>query len=411
MGPKGWSEYLLGNASKAERQRHKEHFEYETKDNSKLRRFLLERTLPTSGTRDEMITRLETSSISYEDLLSEQLAEMLKQRQVKNYATGSKAVKIQRLRVNDKLERDTGTSRDSRLYGTFSALQDVVPVLEKAVCDGEHSSMTPRALNSMLRQRSLSTSGTPMEQVARLQNYDRDRLKKVTEQYDALKRELEEATGRTIHPNWIMMDQDQESAADYQIEQQAKNARPGKSVCDYKWQDSHWASRTERELRDICKRQDCPGYGPKAAMIKWLETGSLDYEDLYAFSLYSICLDRGLPANSTEKKVELVRRLKEDDEAEAAKERERYHWRDSPWASKTEAELIEICNERKMPGYGPKASMLKWLDTGVLGYEDECVASLKNKCKGRGISLKPNMKKAEIAARLLEDDKAKGKAP
>jgi len=104
----------------------KESFEYKTKDNSKLRRFLSERGLSTSGTRDDLITRLLKSSINYEALSSEQLGEMLKQRHISNYATGSKATKIERLRLNDKLDRDTGTSEDSVLYGNFSVLQDIL---------------------------------------------------------------------------------------------------------------------------------------------------------------------------------------------------------------------------------------------------------------------------------------------
>jgi len=109
------------------------------------------------------------------------------------------------------------------------------------------------------------------------------------------------------------------------MEQKAKETRPQIPICGYKWQDSHWASRTERELREICTRTDCPGAGPKASMIKWLDTGSVDYEDLYACSLEQICRNRGLPAKSGEKKADLVRRLKEADEAEAVVDGERYH--------------------------------------------------------------------------------------
>jgi hypothetical protein len=71
----------------------KEIFQYGKKDNSRLRTFLLDRGMSTSGTRDELIERLENSSIDYESLPSEQLTEMLKRRDVKNSATGRKAVK------------------------------------------------------------------------------------------------------------------------------------------------------------------------------------------------------------------------------------------------------------------------------------------------------------------------------
>ena len=60
-----------------------------------------------------------------------------------------------------------------------------------------------------------------------------------------------------------------------------------------------------------------PGSGPKAAMIKWLETGNIEYDELYAFSLESLCRDRDIKFKSREKKAELVRLLKEADEREA----------------------------------------------------------------------------------------------
>lgn len=199
--------------------------------------------------------------------------------------------------------------------------------------------------------------------------------------------------------------EDQQQAEDYSIEQKAKETRPQIPICDDEWQDSHWASRTERELREICTRREFPGSGPKAAMIKWLDTGSVDYEDLYAFSLEQICRSRGLPAKSGEKKLDLVRKLNEADEAEAVEYGKQYHWQDSAWADKTETELTKICSERGIPGFGPKAGMVKWLDTGVLEYEDECVLSLKMNCTERGIHLKSNVTKRDIAALLREDDK------
>jgi hypothetical protein len=64
-------------------------------------------------------------------------------------------------------------------------------------------------------------------------------------------------------------------------------------------------------------RREMPGSGPKASMIKWLETGNIEYDELYAFSLESLCRDRGIKFKSGEKKAELVRLLKEADKREA----------------------------------------------------------------------------------------------
>lgn len=173
-GSKEWGRYLFGD--KSEREGKKEQFEYMTKDNSKLRRFLLERDLPTRGTRDEMITRLVQPSISYEDLPSEQLTEMLKWRHLTNSATGSKAIKMERLGLNDKIQRDTGTSADNMLYAHFSVLQSIVPETENTVAGDEYSSKTPKVINTMLTKRKLSTFGTRSAQIARLQKDDRERL-------------------------------------------------------------------------------------------------------------------------------------------------------------------------------------------------------------------------------------------
>ncbi|KAG4442560.1 hypothetical protein IFR05_001972 [Cadophora sp. M221] len=50
-------------------------FNYSTKDDSKLRAFLVDRDMPTEGTREELIARLENSSIDYESLLATELSD------------------------------------------------------------------------------------------------------------------------------------------------------------------------------------------------------------------------------------------------------------------------------------------------------------------------------------------------
>jgi hypothetical protein len=51
-------------------------------------------------------------------------------------------------------------------------------------------------------------------------------------------------------------------------------------------------------------------------MLKWLDTGSVDYEDLYVGSLEQMCMERGIKHKSSDKKVELIKKLREADEAE-----------------------------------------------------------------------------------------------
>jgi hypothetical protein len=248
--------------------------------------------MSTYGTRDELIERLENSSIDYESLLSEELTEMLKRRSVTNSATGCKAVKIERLRLNDKIDRETGTSGESMLYGRFSALQLIIADSEDGVSGDEYSSKTPKALTSILAKRNLTCTGSISEQITRLRQYDRRRLERIRKDYNSIKVQLEEAIGHPVNVEWTFKVEDQQRAKDNQVEQEARAARPAIPVCDYKWRDSHWAVRTERELREICDRRDFPGSGTKAAMIKWLETGSVDYEDLYAGSLERMCRER-----------------------------------------------------------------------------------------------------------------------
>lgn len=76
---------------------------------------------------------------------------------------------------------------------------------------------------------------------------------------------------------------------------------------------SHWASRKDRELAEICQRKEMTGHGPKAAMLKWLNTGSVDYEDLYMISLEMLCKERGIKYKSKETGIQLAEKLKTND--------------------------------------------------------------------------------------------------
>ncbi|KAH8594400.1 hypothetical protein B0O99DRAFT_624913 [Bisporella sp. PMI_857] len=287
---------------------------YATKDNSKLRTFLLDRGLSTEGTREELISRLENSSIDYESLQSCQLEEMMKRRQITMTARGSKDIKIERLRLNDKLDRDTGNSRDSALHGALSAIEMVLRDCEQGLSENQYASWTPARLMTALKKRNLSSTGSKAQQIARLQSADRKRLNKLEKSHALAKKELELRIGHPVHIMATMDEEKQQQLEDHRIQQQQVQ-RPRIPICDYKWQDSHWASRTERQLREICDRRGMEGSGPKATMIKWLETGSVDYEDVYTFSLRAECEARGLRVSQTAKKSDLVQRLRDDDKS------------------------------------------------------------------------------------------------
>jgi hypothetical protein len=307
----------------------KEDIAYRMKDSSVLRRLLFERDLLMDGTREEMIARLEDSSIDYESLPSEQISDMLRERHVTSYGQGSKEVKIERLRLNDKLHYDTGNSGDAVLYGQTCALETMVAEWEakrvKALTEtaenNQYSSWKPARVSTHLEKRKLSKSGSVKVQIARLWNDDNKtinkNLKERTARYKEAKDKLEVAIGHPVHKIKSVMDEANEvSGLDIKVRQQAQPIRKAFPVCEYDWKDSHWASRTERELTEICRRREMPGYGPKAAMLKWLDTGSVDYEDLYVGSLEQMCMERGIKHKSSDKKVELIKKLREADEAE-----------------------------------------------------------------------------------------------
>jgi hypothetical protein len=307
----------------------KEDIAYQMKNNSVLRRLLSERDLSADGTREEMIARLEDSSIDYESLPAGQLTEMLRQRRVTGYAVGLKEVKIERLRLIDKLQCDTGNLKDTELYSRAVVPEMMIDEWEakraKALTEtaenNQYSSWKPARISTNLEKRKLSKSGSVKMQIARLWNDDNKsvdkKLKEFTAEHENAKAKLEAAIGHAIHRVKPIMDEAEEvRRLDIEMREQTQPARNPLPVCAYNWKDSHWASRTERELSEICRRREMPGSGPKAAMLKWLDTGSVDYEDLYVGSLEQMCCKRGIRHKSSDNKVELIKKLREADEAE-----------------------------------------------------------------------------------------------
>jgi hypothetical protein len=305
---------------------------YKTKDNSKLKVLLYDRLLPTSGTREELIARLETSTFDYNIYSSEQLTELLKSRHVTNAATGPKTIKIQRLEINDAVDRDTSNWEDTKLYVEADVKKwslDELVAKQEALIAGEDrsystSTWTLKKLGVLLKDHKLPTTGTREDIINRLRASDRQKLikdiSKAREEFLSAKEQLETQIGHAVEDHGVCREGPEADlrAIDNQVERDAVNSRPRIPICDYDWRDSHWASRTERQLSEICSRRGMPGHGPKAAMLKWLDTGSVEYEDLYAGSLEMICFRRGIKHRSGEKKVDLIRRLKEADEQEAA---------------------------------------------------------------------------------------------
>jgi hypothetical protein len=307
---------------------HMRDINYKTKDNSKLRALLSDRCMSTCGSREELISRLEKSTFDYDTYSSEQIVELLNGRHLKNTSLGSKEVKIQRLLLNDSLDRDTSNYEDMKLYVQVDVSRDILEGLvakqEAMLTEVDRSystsTWTLAKLRAVLKDRKLASSGTKDEMITRLRANDRKMLvkdiSKAEQRYHTLKQQLEAQIGHPVEDTDLMKTEQSVDVLDNKLQSQAQMRRPGKPICDYNWRESHWASRSERELWDICQRRGMPASGPKAALIKWLETGSVEYEDLYAGSLEMICYRRGIKHKSGEKKVDLILRLKEADEQE-----------------------------------------------------------------------------------------------
>lgn len=300
--------------------------QYETKDNSKLRALLRDRGLSRDGTREELIKRLDASSpVDYDSLLVPELTEMCKQRNLKGAAQYSKEIKIDRLKLNDNFDRDTGNGSDMTLLIEVAVIEESLQehIAKDATATDTYEKKTAKQLAALLEKRKLSVSGQKETLVSRLRKDDQkqrtkgieDRRKKLAK----LKLKLESQIGHSVDYSKIVEAYDRQEKLDNEItSRQEYRAEPPNHICDYDWKDSHWASRTERQLSEICSRREMPGHGPKAAMIKWLETGAVEYEDLYASSLESICCKRGIKHKSNAKKVDLIKILIEADEAESS---------------------------------------------------------------------------------------------
>ncbi|CZR57620.1 uncharacterized protein PAC_07509 [Phialocephala subalpina] len=298
--------------------------QYVTKDNSKLRALLRDRGLPTDGTREELIKRLDESSpVDYDSLLVAELTEMCKQRNLKGAAQYSREIKVDRLKLNDSFDRDTGNGSDMTLLIQVAIKEQTLPELiaNDAAATDSYAKKTTKQLCALLEKRKLSASGSKETLISRLRKHDQKERTKRIENYRKelarLKPKLESQIGHSPDYSKIIEGYERQERLDYEItSRQEYRTEPPNHICNYDWKDSHWAGRSERDLAEICTRREMPGHGPKAAMIKWLDTGVVDYEDLYASSLETICYKRGIKHKSGAKKVDLVRILKEADGAE-----------------------------------------------------------------------------------------------
>ncbi|KAF4632613.1 hypothetical protein G7Y89_g5513 [Cudoniella acicularis] len=302
---------------------------YHMKDNSKLRTLLRDRQLPEYGTREEMIQRLERVPVSYERFSSGEITEMLKGRGLRFAGSGSRDIKMARLKLNDEMNSDSGNSAEQGMYGRLTAYEsfedlDITdPKQIKSNTHTKYASWASDRLIKLLKERRLSLAGNKAQHIEKLRDYDAKALSKKRKSLFAerirLRAELEERVGHPVDLNEFKKEtRDQSRRDDEILKKVAESAKAAFPRCEYNWKDSHWASRTERELREICERRGMEVWGTKATYLKWLDTGSVDYEDLSVSSLEQVCMKREIRTKSSDKKVDLIRRLREADESEEA---------------------------------------------------------------------------------------------
>ncbi|KAF2496428.1 hypothetical protein BU16DRAFT_538967 [Lophium mytilinum] len=193
--------------------------DFASKDNSKLRLMLEARKLPVSGTRDELIARLEQNPIvDYDQYTPNELSAMAMRRKMRQGAAGPKASKIARLRQNDELKRDTGNSQEDTLYIGLSSMEMIMGLLHQeqvSASRGDYSFVkhyrnSGKILDDMLTERNLSDAGTMAAKMDRLRADDagretpfvspfwQEKVKPAQAEWDQLRLAFEAATGRTL---------------------------------------------------------------------------------------------------------------------------------------------------------------------------------------------------------------------
>ncbi|PQE07518.1 hypothetical protein CJF30_00007248 [Rutstroemia sp. NJR-2017a BBW] len=159
----------------------------------------------------------------------------------------------------------------------------------------------------------------PLSQIRKSVHETKKKLEKLRKEYTKEKAELEAVVGHPVEPRKVFKQIDELDRRDRLLQysyQPTRKSQPNR-VVNYDWKSSHWATRSSQELNEICRRQGWFVGETKAACIMWLETGEVDYELLSVHSLGRICKDRGIKIRSNEKRIDLVKKIQESDEAEA----------------------------------------------------------------------------------------------
>ncbi|KAF7946597.1 hypothetical protein EAE96_009592 [Botrytis aclada] len=322
---------------------HGHRINFRTKDNSKLRALLrdwrvMQPEEVESMDRMAMIERLERHEMrgyrdDYESLTCEQLSTLLSSRLLPCSGV-TKAARIERLRYDDALDRDNGNMEEHSLYTHLvicqNEIQRYIKLLHWAAGeegDPSYQDLEVTELRSLmdLRQQGRKTKFVceDCDLIDWLEADDQKLAQKTKVEVSTLvgsevpaelerwEKKLADARvdleSRIGHP--LLAEVRMYESSKYDVPVVTKKAGDrGASDCDPK--KTNWGLFNAWELSKIALEKGAPGYGTKDAMIKWLETGILEYEDMHLKSLRAQCWKRLVPQYSNDDKAALIERLK-----------------------------------------------------------------------------------------------------
>tara|TARA_R110002060_G_scaffold63892_1_gene73103 strand:+ start:1138 stop:1584 length:447 start_codon:yes stop_codon:yes gene_type:complete len=96
-------------------------------------------------------------------------------------ATGTKEIKIQHLRLNDKIDHNTGDSHATILYVQRDLWEEAIPEMEQrleALSEYPYTALTSAQLSKKLDKQNLNNTGSKEAMAKRLWNHEKKNLAK-----------------------------------------------------------------------------------------------------------------------------------------------------------------------------------------------------------------------------------------
>ncbi|TGO57684.1 hypothetical protein BCON_0063g00420 [Botryotinia convoluta] len=305
---------------------HGHRINYRTKDNGKLGALLCDwRVMKPqeveSMDRMAMIERLERHEMrgyedDYESLTCDQLSTLLSARLLPCSGV-TKAARIERLRYDDALDRDNGNMEDRSLYTHLVICQDEIQRYEQLMnwVEGEEGDKSYQDLEvaGLRSPMDLRQQGRKVKCLARKKKVEISTLmgSEVPAELERWEKkladtrvDLESRIGHSIPAEVSMYE-----SSRYDVPVVTEKAGD-RGALTYDPKKTNGDLFSAWELCRIAMEEGALGYGTKDAMIKWLETGILEYEDMHLESLREQCWKRLVPQYSNDDKAALMEKLK-----------------------------------------------------------------------------------------------------